>query len=260
MGIYYVLLGWLLLFSGIANCQSHGLQFSSYEVVPEKRTALNVTSSEPLCLSDNTQIAFDLNFTPNFETYFGYIVRIITTNKQNIDIVYNQRLRNFNFVIGELFSSVFKVDSSKLFGDWSCCNIRFDKKSQQVFFYLNGIFICKAKFNFTNATCCNIFFGINDFEGFKTIDVPPMRIKDVAIKEGKNQRYFFPLSESSGNMAEDIVEKKLATVKNPVWIKPKHQNWQKAFSFKTTATASVAFDKKREILYVVSKIFIPGFF
>ncbi|MCW3082516.1 hypothetical protein [Segetibacter sp.] len=253
MGKYLLLLLWFLFSSVIAFEQSHGLQFSSHEVVPEKRTSLNLTPTEPLCLSADTEISFDFNFSPNYETYFGYIIRLITNDNRNIDIVYNQRLLNFNFVIGENFSFVFKINQAQLYNKWNHCKIRFNQKSQEVFFYLNDQLICKQKFAFTNSTCCKIFFGTNDFEGFKTVDIPPMRVKDIRINEGKKRRYFYPLADSFGGQTADDIENNIATVKNPVWIKPKHQNWQQVRSFETTATASIAFDKNNEVLYIVSR-------
>ena len=133
MGKYLLLIAFLFL-SITGYEQSHGLQFSSHEVVPEQRTSLDITSKEPLCLTDDTEISFDFNFTPNHHTYFGYIIRLITNKNQNIDIVYNQKRLNFNFVIGEDFSFVFKIDSAHLYNEWNHCNIRFDKKKQMVFF------------------------------------------------------------------------------------------------------------------------------
>ena len=99
MGRYIVLLLWLFLFFSTAYGQSHGLQFSSHEVVPEKRTSLNLTPLEPVCFSSTTELSFDIKFRPNLETYFGYVLRMITSDNQNIDLVYNQKLLQFNFII-----------------------------------------------------------------------------------------------------------------------------------------------------------------
>ncbi|MET0244269.1 MAG: hypothetical protein ABW174_12405, partial [Flavitalea sp.] len=120
--------------------QSHGLQFSSHEVVPEKRTALDLTGNSPFCLQSKMELSFEFNFRPGFETYFGYIVRIIAVpgqteknrQKENIDIVYNQRLRNFNFVVDENSSNVFDIDSLSLHTKWNRIKIRFDLEKQQV--------------------------------------------------------------------------------------------------------------------------------
>src|SRR5215210_3990302 len=109
----------ILFFINAGFAQSHGLQFSSHEVVQEKRTSLNLTPTEAFCLRNTAEISFDLTFRPNLEIYFGYIIRVVTSNNQNIDVVYNQRQRNFNFVIGEAFSGLFNIDSAQLYGNWS---------------------------------------------------------------------------------------------------------------------------------------------
>jgi two-component SAPR family response regulator len=242
----------LLLFSGGLYSQSYGLQFSSHEAIPEKRTSLNLTPGESLCLKEDTQISFDLKFVPGLNAYFGYVIRLITTDNQNIDLVSIDKAGNFNFVIGESFSYAFKIDSSSLFGKWNHCEIRFDKKHQEVSFFLDNRLVTKGKLNFTNTTCCKVFFGTNSQERYKTIDVPPMQLKDVIITDNQKRKYSFQLSENSGNIALDIVEKKVAEIKNPVWIAPRHLNWSQVKTIETTATPSVAFDRKNEILYIIS--------
>ena len=248
----YIIL-WLLLASGELFSQSYGLQFSSHEVIPEKRTSLNLTSNEPICLKEDTKISFNFKLAPNLQPYFGYVIRIITTNGQNIDIVCKPKFKGLDFVIGESFSTNFMIDSARLFGKWNHFLIQFDNKQQDVLFYVNNKFICKSKLNFDYKTCCNVFFGANNQEQFMTIDVPPMQLKDISITEGKNQKHLYPLSEISGNQALDIVGKKGAQIKNPLWIKPRHLNWKQIQSFVTSGTPSVAFDKKTESLYIVSK-------
>lgn len=252
MRIFLYLMTGLLLFSGGLYSQSYGLQFSSHEAIPEKRTSLNLTPGEALCFKDDTQISFDLKFLPGLNAYFGYVIRLITTDNQNIDLVSIDKTGNFNFVIGESFSYAFKIDSSSLFGKWNHCEIRLDKNQREVSFSLNNRLVTKGKLNFTNATCWKVFFGANSLERYKTIDVPPMQLKDVHIAENKKKKYSFQLSETSGNRAFDIVEKRVAEIKNPVWIAPRHLYWNHLQTIETTATPSVAFDKENEILYIIS--------
>jgi two-component SAPR family response regulator len=249
---FLYLIAGLLLISGQLYSQSYGLQFFSHESIPEKRTSLNLTPREPLCLNEDTQISFDLKFVPGLNAYFGYVTRLITTDNQNIDIVSVDKFGNFNFVIGESFSYSFKIDSSSLFGKWNHFEIRFDKTLKEVNFFLDNRLVTKGKLNFTNATCCKVFFGTSNLQRNKTIDVPPMHLKDIDIVQNKKRKYFFPLSETTGNTALDIVEKKVAEIKNPLWIAPRHLHWKQLQTVETTATPSVAFDKKNEILYIVS--------
>jgi two-component SAPR family response regulator len=243
----------LILLSGELYTQSYGLQFSSHDVIPERRTSLNITAKESLCLNESLEIAYDFKFIPNPKGYFGYLIRIITTNNQNIDIVYHRNSRKLNFVVGDLLLNNFFIDSSKLFGEWNNCIVRFDTKLQEASFFINNQFICKSKLNINSSTYCKVYFGGSDLEGFKIIDVPPMQLKDVTIKNGKSKKHFFPLNEIEGNQTIDIVDKKVASVNNPIWIKPRHQKWNQVNVIETSSASSVAFDKKSETMFIVSK-------
>lgn len=249
--LFFLTIGFLLL-SGELFSQSYGLQFSSHEVIPEKRTSLNLTPGEPLCFEDDVQISFDLKFIPGLNAYFGYVIRLITTDNQNIDVVSIDKTGNFNFVIGESFSYTFKIDSSSLFGKWNHCEVRFNKNLGEVSFFLDNRLVTKGRLSFTNTTCYKVFFGTNSLGRYKTIDVPPMHVKDIRITENKKRRYSFPLSETVGSTALDVVGKKVAEITNPYWIAPGHLYWKQVKTLETIATPSVAFDKKNEILYIIS--------
>lgn len=240
----------LVTTTGLA--QTYGLRFSSHEVVQEKRTTLNLTSSGPLCFKKNTEISFDLNFIPYKETYFGYILRVIDANNQNIDVVYNQRERNFNFVIGESFSKVFLVDSVALHTKYVHFSIQFDIEKQTAAIFVDNKLITQGPAKLGNPFCARYFFGTNSFEGFQTVDIPPMNIRNIEIREGEKLRYNWPLSENSGNTATDLVEGKVATVKNANWVGPRHQNWKLVQTWEIPGNPSVAFDKNNEVLYIVS--------
>ncbi len=233
--------------------QSHGLRFSSHEVVPEKRTSLNLSTDGPICSAKPTTISFDLSFTPHLETYFGYIVRLVSNNHQNIDIVYNQRLLQFNAVIGDTVTATFTIDSVQLYSQWNRFTIALDPTTHEVTFYLGKDLKGKGRANIDSRTCYQVFFGTNDLPGFKITDVPPMNIRDISIEENKQQRAYYPLDETSGQRAADKLQQVVARVDNPVWIKPRHQNWAPATLIHMKGVASVAFDKKKELLYIVSK-------
>lgn len=251
MGRFLLLVCCILSVSHVF-CQSHGLRFSSHEVVPEKRTSLNLTPKDPLCLSQPAEISFDFSFTPNLETYFGYIMRLVTDNNQNIDFVFNQKLLRFNFVIGEIVAGDFAIDSMNLYSKWNQCKLALNSQAKEISFYINDRLIGKGKANISPATCYRVFFGAIDFTGFQITDIPPMSIRDIRIAAGSTPVAYYPLSESSGTACTDEVKHKTAQVRNPVWIKPRHQNWVQALTMTTNGAASVAFDKQRERLYIVS--------
>lgn len=250
---YYACLVFLLFsFHHSIYAQSYGLSFYSHEVVPEKRTSLNLTAGSPLCLDQETEISFDLSFIPYHDIYFGYVFRLIFTNGRNIDLVYNQKTGKFDFLIGEGFSQTFTIDTARLYRQWNKCTLRVDPRRNEAAFYVNGKLIGRGLGNFGEEPCCRVFFGANNFEGFQMLDIPPMNIKDIVVKQKGKIKYSWPLSESSGDLCKDVASGKTAEVKNPGWIRPRHQNWQLARAMKLNGFPSVAFDRKHEVLYIVA--------
>jgi len=250
---YYACLVFLLFsFRHSVHAQSYGLSFYSHEVVPEKRTSLHLTAGTPLCLRQETEISFDLSFIPYHDIYFGYIFRLIFTNGQNIDLVYNQKTGKFDFLIGEGFSQTFTIDTAQLYRHWNKCTLKIDPRRNEAAFYLNDKLIGRGLGNFGEDACCRVFFGANNFEGFQMLDIPPMSIKDIVVKENGKIKHSWPLSESSGDLCKDVVGGKTAEVKNPGWIRPRHQSWQLAKAMKLNGFPSVAFDKQHEVLYIVA--------
>ena len=234
-----------------AFAQPYGLQFSSHEVIPEKRTSLDITANGPLRLAGNTEISFDLMFQPHKTIYFGYVMRLITADNQHIDIVYNQRSASFNFVNGEQISGTLAIDTALLLNGWNRFTLRLDATKKKLFFSINNT-TGNGSLTIKPESDYRLYFGSNSYEGFQTTDIPPACIKDIRVANDGKLLHYFPLSESDGVTAEDKQAHQKAAVKNPVWIKPRHQKWENVYSVNTKATASVAFDKKREVVYIVA--------
>ena len=231
--------------------QSYGLTFSSHETVLEKRTSLDISPDDSICFSKNFELSFDINYLPKHVTYFGYILRIISNGDHNIDLIYHQKSHSFRVVNGETFSNIsFMIDSPKLYKDWNSISLKFNLENQTLTFEVNNQKAgeCSIPLNFR---CFKFLWGANDFEKYKTRDIPPMQIKDIKIYENNTLRYFWPLNEASGNIGHDVVNKQIAKVKNPNWLKPKYQKWELLNSFTLNGYAGVAFDSKSDKIYVV---------
>jgi hypothetical protein len=238
-------------FSGYA--QSYGLRFSSHEVMQEKRTSLDLSATEPLCFKNEGEISFDLMFAQNLEIYFGYIFRLITTDGQNIDLIYNQKLSNFNFIIGEKVSGTFKIDSLRMLNEWNNFRVQLNTRDHDLLFYVNDKLVGRCKDNLKTDLCFKMYFGTNSYEEFQTADIPPMNLKDIRISENGKTRYYWPLSEVSGDSCWDSVQHKIARVSNPIWIRPQHQTWQLASTFQVAGTPGVAFNSRNDNLYIVGE-------
>jgi two-component SAPR family response regulator len=234
------------------NCfaQTYGLTFSSHEAVLEKRSSLDLSPDDSLCFSRNFDLGFDINFVPFRQIYFGYVIRIISGSDQNIDLIYDQKTSLFKIIIGETFSGIsFMIDSLKLYKSWAHLNLFFDLDNNLLVCSANGKTAGKSALKLKNP-CFKFLWGANDYQKYKSRDLPPMRLKNIRISEQQKEKYFWPLDEIQGDQSVDKISGRVASVKNPGWIKPKHQNWELAASFRVKGFSSVAFDTKKDKLYV----------
>ena len=87
--IYSIVVILFFKISGFA--QSYGLTFNSHEVVLEKRTSLDLSPEDSLCFAKNFELGFDINFLPGHQIYFGYVLRIVSTDNQNIDLILTRK-------------------------------------------------------------------------------------------------------------------------------------------------------------------------
>lgn len=236
---------------GQTPTQAYGLQFSSHEAVPEKRTSLVLTGKEPICFSNQLDLAFDLNFLDDHITYFGYIFRLINDKGQNIDLLYDQKNSNFRVVAGENFTDIsFQLNDELLKRDWNRLEFSVDA---------SGKLTCKvgnhewhSKGVPLKSKCFTLVFGSCNEHNFVSRDLPPMRLRNVTLKEDGELRNAWPLSESSGPVAKDSLGSRNGTVDNAVWIKPKHEVWENAATVIMPGRPSFAFDPVNEIVYIVT--------
>ncbi|MEX6688190.1 hypothetical protein QTN47_11825 [Danxiaibacter flavus] len=230
--------------------QSYGLLFNSHEVVLEKRTSLDVSPGDSICLDKNFQLEFQFNFIPNHAIYFGYIFRLISNNSQNVDLIYDQPSSSFRLIAGENFAGItFTIDSLLLYKKWNKIAMNFDREKHILQCSVNNKTVGSGKLP-QLGSCFKFLWGANDYLKFKTRDIPPMQVKDIRISENNTQKYFWPLDETSGDICYDKINHKAATVKNPVWIKPRYQRWENAGSLTMNGYAGVAYDAKTDKLYI----------
>ncbi len=252
--LYLFFLTILITSGGRASCQSYGLGFFGHEVVQDKRSGLDLSPGKNLCLKKNFEISFDLAFISGHSDYFGYIVRMIDEGNRNIDILYDRRSTDgmhFKVVIGETFSNIaFNIDQETLFNKWTRFRLIIYSERKQLDLYA-GNKKYSASLKAVPGRCYKILFGANDFNDFKTTDVPAMKIRDVRIFDSGKLSYFWKLNEDKGNVVAESIKGADAAVINPLWIKRLHYSWQLSRSFNIGGVASAAFNPESEEVYIV---------
>ena len=234
--------------------QSDGLIFASHEVVQEKRTSVDLGVEKGMSFSKSFELEFEMSLIPNREVYFGYILRIIEGDRNNVDLVFNAEMRNnhFNIITGEKLSSIiFDIDKQKLYSSWNKIRIRFDFEKQQLSLNSGSKWYVEKKLALKKGSPYKILFGGSHFKQFQTTDVPPMKIRNVKIYEEGAVKYNWAFDEENGAVVHERVSQNNGRVDNPLWVAALHRNWRAVQSFTVQGMASVAFNPQKEILYVV---------
>ena len=245
-----------LIFCCQKAAAQYGLEFASHERELDKRTSLSIGEKEAVTLFPKTELSFDLQFKPYQHDYFGYIFRIILNDKLNIDLIYDRRPgigNHFKLVVGDKFTDIaFNIPGEQLFYKWNPIKLVMDKDKNQL------IFTCQGK-TYHYSVMLNgfnkfqTFFGLSNYKQFQSSDLPPMRIKDLRIKDGQHLEHHWKLDQATGLHAEDAVGKIKGGVSNPFWIKRQRQEWRMENDYEVSGQANVTFDPKRECVYVVSE-------
>ncbi|MFY0255992.1 kelch repeat-containing protein [Chitinophaga sp. 30R24] len=239
----------LFFATNILPARSQGLVFSSFEEVQEKRTSLVLNGNNPLCLDDDFGISFNFNFFPDRNVYYGYLLRMINHHQQNIDLIYNHNTRRFNIILGENFANLdFQIDTNRLFHQWNTCTLQYSRHTLSL--TVNGQ-PCGSRKIALQDLCFQILFGACQLHNFKTSDVPPMQLKEVALYQHNKLAAFWPLHESAGNVATDSIQGKTANVNNPIWGTRLHQQWQLLQVLTVKGNASYTFNPEEEEVFMV---------
>ncbi|WP_295717171.1 galactose oxidase [Mucilaginibacter sp.] len=244
-----------ILFILPANAQSYGLGFYSHEVVQDKRTTLDLSLSN-VAPKDNLEVSFDLSFIPNHEIYFGYILRIVDDNKQNIDLVYDNQAntRHFKIIIGERLSKIsFNIDDKLLFEHWNKLRLLIDYKNDKITVFSGRESFSELGVHLKQSRNYKLLFGANAYRQYQTTDLPPIKLRDVNVSQSGKLLSNWPLNEWDGCVANETVNQNNGTITNPLWIKARHRNWQMEKEFTVPGDASLAFDAANEAVHIISQ-------
>lgn len=252
--IVHLCLTLLFFYSTPTQAQSYGLGFLSHDVVQDQRTSLDLFPDNAWCSSDDFELSFDMSFLPGFKSYFGYILRIIKDDKENIDLIHEQRLavrQLFKVVIGDNLSGIaFDLDNKKLFNSWNTFRLKFDVKNDRLILFNGKDSLIQNKIGLNGKHCFSICFGTNLYKQFKLTDVPPMKIRNVKLSENGRLHFHWPLDEREGLVAHEIIRHADGAVINPEWIKNGHYAWKLEKEFHVKGNASIAFNPEKGDLFI----------
>ena len=236
---------------------SFGLGFYNNETVQDHRTSLDLSPERAFSFGHNVDLSFDLSFLPGHANSFGYILRLVRNNTQNIDLLFdkvNFEQGRFRMVVGDkLPFASFTLDSNRLFNSWNTLRLTVDFVHDRILLYINKECFVQNGLHLSPADSFRLSFGACRIQSFKTTDVPPMKIRDIRIVSDQKTLYHWPLDEEKGNGATETIQGADGFVSNPLWMKSTHYEWKLLDSLLVEGPASCAFDARSGTLYLVGR-------
>ena len=233
-----------------------GLYFSSYEVVQDQRTSLDLTPHKPFEFPGGFSIEFDINIRRD-DGYYGYIFRMIGDHGTNIDLVSNMASTSSNFWLvykDEILLS-YKWDELPSFDydQWIKVRIDFDFKEMRLALFFNEKRQEATIPSIEKLTKFFISFGACKYKSFYSTDVCPMTIRNIRIYEPENHLYrHWELSKHAQNKVYDSVANAEALAENPHWLIDRYLKWREAKQFTIHNLLGVTSDATNKRLFLVS--------
>ncbi|MCF8381129.1 MAG: hypothetical protein K9H49_16265 [Bacteroidales bacterium] len=252
--ILVVLFSTLILLN--AEAQYYGLFFRSSNSIAPQRTGLDLSENGFLKFNNEFEISFDLMMRAERNFDFGYILRIVGSDGNNIDIIYDQFTTSKNTILvtcGQKFSSIsLNIEETGIIDQWRTLTVRVDLKKDILELSLGDASFIETDIGLKSEREFKFLFGSNKFAQFETTHVPPMIIRDICIKSNKKKINHWPLQEYSGNFAKDKLKGKRARVYNPVWLNMKHMKWELERKIQVNGSSSILISHEKDSLILLS--------
>jgi hypothetical protein len=241
---------YLFLLFGLTPLVVHsqgGLKFHGSEQPINQRTSYNVFGEETAEFSEYFNIDFSLSL--HATTAFGYIIRIKNKQSNRIyNLLYDGQGDNLTFKFNEEGKNnliVANMNREELLNmHWFKMKISFDLKADSVRLTIHNQTFAAASEKLSDTYYPIILFGKSDH----IIDVPSFAIKDLSV--GDQEKYFFTLNESKGNIVHDASREPIGYVSNPEWLVNDAYHWRYKTSFASQSVAGANYNpEKKEIYY-----------
>lgn len=237
--------------------QYYGLYFNSNDSRMDQRTGLDLSDKDYLSFRKDFEISFDIMLRSAKKAGFGYILRIVGSEGNNIDIIYDQiTTKNDRLIVtcGQKLSTIaVNIDKLSIVDQWETLTLKVDLNNDILVFAYDDSSYIEKEIGFMGEKKFKFLFGANDFSFFETTNVPPMNIRDIMISSRNRLSYHWTLQENSGEYARDEIKSRRSAVKNPIWLNMKHMQWELEKKIACLGRAELLLSKQKDSVFILSE-------
>ncbi len=230
-----------------------GLSFYGNDRNISERTSYNVFNKMQYLPKDSLRIAFEISLYGSYS--IGHILTCKNDNEEIFNLIVTQDLTKSDSIYFNLNISrtgqklVIPIHRSLIEkGIWHTVHLSLDTEDRAASLSIDDVSISsksEAKQFFKKNEKVKFVFGVCDHY----LDLFPFAIRNLQYSADKKE-YFFPLDESSGNVAHTSKGQALGTVNNPFWLYQTHFNWTKTGEFPEKEIAAVYLDSSENHIYI----------
>lgn len=238
--------------------ENYGLTFAAHTVDQDHRTSLILNSGKGISFpAEGFIMNFDIKLRQELYTY-GYILRVISHNDQNLDLVsylYDSKISIISGSSHEKSQMVYLADSMLIRKDqWMPIQIQFFPNSAKIKINGKNIYLSHSFRDFNDV---QIIFGASNLGRFFSGDVAPMSIRNLSLQSLQGKTFYYwkldRSSKTTNNFVYDSISDLPAYVKNGKWEIDKHYHWQRVTSFEIDyKNPQLAFDEIKGNFFVAS--------
>jgi len=136
-----------------------GLQFNSFEVIPEERTGLNLTPSKPFSFPHGFSMSFDISFELDTLFNYGHIFRIVGQDQQSIDFLLKGKNLKVTYSLGNEILDCHFDELGLDYNEYLHFEIKLDVKNEWLTIVLGEKSFSTQDISFSSFQKVNICFG-----------------------------------------------------------------------------------------------------
>lgn len=246
-----ILLTILLLFItelAYSSPVDYGLFIKSYPSENSEFSSLQLENGRPLDMGEELLMSFDMNIRE--DNIFGLVFRIITSEDENIDLIFTPGDENKRFPMLVVNETTHPLSQEIICNQWIPVSIKLSGEGEQIVFSFGDTKIV-VPHSFVNARSARIVFGKSLFEKFEISEIASVNLKDIRIFKDQKLVRFWKLEKHMETVCYDSVKQSPAVVLNPRWLMDNHVNWERLYSGNIPENTLFAFNPQKSEFYIV---------
>jgi hypothetical protein len=181
---------------------------------------------------------------------FGIISRVITDNKENIDLFITLGEDGLRYLMLVINESLYMMSEAIVYEQWLPVSIEFSSSRKEILLsYRNSVL--PIPYPVSEINNIQMSFGLCLFPNYANYDVASVNIRDIRIFNDDKLIRYWKLEQYENNISYDSVARIPSFTQNAHWIIDDHSTWAKLYSKQLKHSTLFTFDETEGKLFMI---------